>query len=180
MSILRDHYLQKVVPALMKEFGYRNVMQVPRIKKVMVHVGAGEAAQDPKQIEPIMDDLAMITGQRSVISKAKRAISNFRLRKGMIVGARVTMRGERAYHFLERFFNFAAPQIRDFRGFSPNSFDGRGAYTLGVGEQLIFPEVEREKVKKIFGMDITIVTTAKRDDEARALLGHLGMPFRKE
>jgi large subunit ribosomal protein L5 len=180
VSILRDHYREKVVPALMKEFGYLNVMQVPHIKKVMVHVGAGEAAQDPKQIEPIMDDLAVITGQRPVISKAKRAISNFRLRKGMIVGARVTMRGERAYHFLERFFNFAAPQIRDFRGFSPNSFDGRGAYTLGLREQLIFPEVEREKVKKVFGMDITIVTTAKRDDEARALLGHLGMPFRKE
>ncbi len=180
MSILRDHYREKVVPALMKEFGYRNVMQVPRIKKVVVHVGAGEAAQDSKQIEPIVEDLAMITGQRPCISKAKKAISNFRLRKGMVVGAHVTLRGERAYHLLERFFNFAAPQIRDFRGFSPNSFDGRGAYTLGLREQLIFPEIERDKVKKVFGMDVTIVTTAKRDDEARALLGHLGMPFRKE
>lgn len=180
MSILRDHYRKKVVTALKKEFGYRNVMQVPRIKKVVVHVGAGEAAQDSKLIEPIVADLAMITGQRPSITRAKRAISNFRLRKGMIVGAHVTLRGERAYHFLERFFNFAATQIRDFRGFSTNSFDGRGAYTLGLREQLIFPEIERDKVKKIFGMDVTIVTTAKRDDEARALLGHLGMPFRKE
>ena len=180
MSILRDHYREKVVPALMKEFGYRSVMQVPRIKKVVVHVGAGEASQDSKQIEPIVEDLAMITGQRPCISKAKKAISNFRLRKGMVVGAHVTLRGERAYHLLERFFNFAAPQIRDFRGFSPNSFDGRGAYTLGLREQLIFPEIERDKVKNVFGMDVTIVTTAKRDDEARALLGHLGMPFRKE
>jgi large subunit ribosomal protein L5 len=180
MSVLKDHYRDKVVPVLMKEFSYKNVMQVPRVKKVVVHVGAGEASQDSKQIEPVIADLTRITGQRPAISKAKRAISNFRLREGMIVGARVTLRGERAYHFMERFFNFAAPQIRDFRGFSPNSFDGRGAYTLGLREQLIFPEIERDKVKKVIGMDITIVTTAKRDDEARALLGYLGMPFRKE
>lgn len=180
MSVLRDYYRSKVIPTLVKEFGYKNVMQVPRVEKVIVHVGAGEASQDSKQIEPVLDDLARITGQRPVITRAKKAISNFRLRKGMIVGARVTLRGERAYHFLERFFNFAAPQIRDFRGFSPNSFDGRGSYTVGIKEQLIFPEVERDKVKKIFGMDISIVTTAEKDDEARALLGHLGMPFRKE
>ncbi|MBN2380258.1 50S ribosomal protein L5 [candidate division WOR-3 bacterium] len=180
MSLMRDLYREKIVPALMKEFGYQNRMQVPRIKKVVIHVGAGEASQDPKQIEPIVQDLSMITGQRPVITKARKAISNFRLRKGMTVGARVTLRGERAYHFLERFFHFAAPQIRDFRGFSDNSFDGRGGYTLGLREQLIFPEVERDKVKKIFGMDITIVTSAERDDEAKELLANLGMPFRKE
>jgi len=180
MSVMRDQYRQKIIPALMKEFGYKNKMQVPRVKKVVVHVGAGEASQDAKQIEPIINDLSMITGQRPVVTKARKAISNFRLRQGMTVGARVTLRGERAYHFLERFFNFAAPQIRDFRGFPQNSFDGRGGYSLGLKEQLIFPEIERDKVKKIFGMDITILTTAERDDEARALLENLGMPFRKE
>lgn len=180
MSVLKDTYREKIVPTLVKEFGYRNVMQVPRVTKVIVHVGAGEASQDTKQIEPVVQDLAIITGQRPVITKAKKAISNFRLRKGMTVGARVTLRGERAYHFLERFLNFAAPQIRDFRGFSPDSFDGRGSYTLGLKEQLIFPEISRDKIKRVFGMDITIVTTAKHDDEARALLGYLGMPFRKE
>ncbi|MBD3284953.1 50S ribosomal protein L5 [candidate division WOR-3 bacterium] len=180
MSVMRELYTKKVVPTLMKTFGYKNRMQVPRLKKVVVHVGAGEASQDAKQIEPVVKDLSMITGQRPVISKARKAISNFRLRKGMTVGAKVTLRGERAYHFLERFFNFAAPQIRDFRGFPENSFDGRGGYTLGIKEQLIFPEIERDKVKKVFGMDITIVTTAERDDEARALLENLGMPFRKE
>jgi large subunit ribosomal protein L5 len=180
MSVLRDNYREKIVPTLVKEFDYKNVMQVPRVEKVIVHVGAGEASQDAKQIEPIVEDLSRITGQKPVITKAKKAISNFRLRKGMTVGARVTLRGERAYHFLEKFFNFAAPQIRDFRGFSPDSFDGRGSYTLGLKEQLIFPEIERDKIKKIFGMDITIVTTAKHDDEARALLGYMGMPFRKE
>lgn len=180
MSVLRDLYREKVIPTLQKEFGYRNIMQVPKIKKVVVHVGAGEASQDSKLIDPIVDDLAKITGQKPVITKAKKAISNFRLRKGMVVGARVTLRGERAFHFLERFFNFAAPQIRDFRGFATDSFDGRGSYTMGLREQLIFPEIERDKVKKVFGMDITIVTTAKHDDETRALLGYLGMPFRKE
>lgn len=180
MSTLRDLYREKVVRTLIKQFDYKNVMQVPRIRKVVVHVGAGEASQDPKVLEPIVEDLAMITGQRPVITKAKKAISNFRLRKGMTVGARVTLRGERAYHFLERFLNFAAPQIRDFRGFSPNAFDGRGSYNLGLKEQLIFPEIERDKIKKVFGMDITIVTTAEHDDEARALLENLGMPFRKE
>ncbi len=180
MSILRDLYREKIVPTMRKQFGYKNVMQVPRISKVVVHVGAGEASQDPKILEPIVEDMALITGQRPVVTKAKKAISNFRLRKGMTVGARVTLRGERAFHFLERFFNFAAPQIRDFRGFSPDAFDGRGSYNLGLKEQLIFPEIERDKIKKVFGMDITIVTTAKHDDEARALLEHMGMPFRKE
>ncbi len=180
MNMMRKLYKEKVAPSLMKEFGYSNIMQVPRIKKVIVHVGAGEASQDSKQIEPVVAELGNITGQRPVITKARKAISNFRLRKGMIVGARVTLRGDRAFNFLEKFFHFAAPQIRDFRGFQPNSFDGRGSYTLGLKEQLIFPEIERDKIKKVFGMDITIVTTAKHDDEARSLLSHLGMPFRKE
>jgi len=178
--LLKETYRKEVVSKMMKKFKYKNPHQVPRIRKVIVHVGEGEAARDPKILDSIMEDLALITGQRPVITRAKRAISNFRIKKGMPVGCKVTLRGDRMYFFLEKFINFAAPRIRDFRGFSPNSFDGRGCYNLGLDEQLIFPEIEKDKVKRVFGMDITIVTDAKTDEEAKALLEMMGMPFRKE
>ncbi len=178
--LLKEFYKKEVVPKMMKKFKYKNPHQVPRIEKIVVHVGEGEASREPKILDSIMEELALITGQKPVITRAKKAISNFRIRKGMPVGCKVTLRGDRMYFFLEKFINFAAPRIRDFRGFSPNSFDGRGSYTLGLDEQLIFPEIERDKVKRVFGMDITIVTNAKTDEEAKALLEMMGMPFRKE
>lgn len=176
---LKELYKTKVVKKLMERFNYKNIHQVPRILKVVINVGAGEAVQDPKILEVISEDLALITGQRPIITRARKAISAFKLRAGMPIGVKVTLRGNRMYEFLDRFFNFAAPRIRDFRGFSVNSFDGRGGYTLGISEQTIFPEIEMAKVKKVFGMDITILTNARHDDEAKALLEELGMPFQR-
>jgi len=180
MARLANEYRNRILNNLKKRFGYKNIYQIPRLQKVMVNVTAGEAIPDPKILEIITDDIGEITGQRPIITRAKRAISAFKLRKGMPIGVKVTLRGNRMFEFLDRFFNFATPRIRDFRGFQTDSFDGRGNYSLGISEQIIFPELEASKIKKVFGMDITFVTTAKHDDEAKALLEELGMPFRKE
>lgn len=176
---LKELYLNKIIPTLIKRFGYKNKHQVPRLVKVVINVTTKEAVSDSKVLDVIADDLAMITGQRPVRTYAKRAISAFRIRKGMPLGVKVTLRGERMYEFIDRFFNLAAPKIRDFRGFSLDSFDGRGGYSVGVNEQVIFPEIEVAKVKKVFGMTIAFQTTAKHDDEARGLIEELGMPFAK-
>ncbi|HDR00179.1 MAG TPA: 50S ribosomal protein L5 [candidate division WOR-3 bacterium] len=177
---LKQAYREQVVPALTKEFGYGNVHQVPKLLKVVVNVTTKDAVTDAKVLNVIADDLAMITGQRPVKTHARRAISAFKIRQGMPLGVKVTLRGERMYEFIDRFFSFAAPQIRDFSGFSVDSFDGRGGYSLGLTEQLVFPEVEASKVQKIFGMNITFQTNARHDDEARALLAALGLPFRRK
>ncbi len=174
---LHEKYKTDVVPALQKEFGYTNVMAVPRIVKVVINMGLGEAVQNPKGLENAVADLAKIAGQKPVITKAKKSIATFKLREGMNIGTMVTLRGARMYEFLDRFMNLALPRIRDFRGVSAKSFDGRGNYSIGVKEQLIFPEIDYDKVDKVRGMDITIVTTAKTDEEARALLKNMGMPF---
>jgi large subunit ribosomal protein L5 len=175
---LRDAYQEKVVPALMKEFGYTNVMQVPRLERVVLNVGMGEAIQNVKLLESAVTELGTITGQKPVVTKAKKAIAGFKLRQGLPIGAKVTLRSRRMYEFFDRLVSLALPRIRDFRGVSPKAFDGRGNYTLGLKEQLIFPEIKYDEVASIHGMDITIVTTAKTNDEGRALLKHLGMPFR--
>ncbi len=178
-SRLKKQYQDKVVPALNAQFEYGNRHQVPRLTKVVINVTTKEAVQDVKVLDLIAADLALISGQRPVRTYARRAIAAFKIRQGMPLGVKVTLRGERMYEFIDRFFNFATPQIRDFQGFSPDSFDGRGGYSLGLSEQLVFPEVEASKVKKVFGMNITFDTTARHDDEARALLAALGLPFRK-
>ena len=175
---MRETYLQKVVPALMKEFGYKNVMQVPKLERIVLNVGMGEAIQNVKLLESAAGELGLITGQKALITKAKKAIATFKLRQGMPIGTKVTLRSRRMWEFLDRLVTLALPRIRDFRGVSPKSFDGRGNYTLGLKEQLIFPEIQYDEVASIHGMDITIVTTAKTNDEGRALLKHLGMPFR--
>ncbi|MEO0116633.1 MAG: 50S ribosomal protein L5 [candidate division WOR-3 bacterium] len=175
---LKELYRKKIVKNLMAKFGYKNIHQVPRLEKIVINVGAGEAISDPKILEAISEDLMTITGQKPIITRAKGAVSAFKLKKGMPIGVKVTLRRDRMYEFLDRFLNFACPRIRDFRGFSPDSFDGRGNYNLGISEQLIFPELDVAKVKKVFGMDIAFVTTAKRDDEAKALLEEFGMVFR--
>jgi large subunit ribosomal protein L5 len=177
---LLKEYRERIIPTLMKKFGYKNPMQVPKLEKIVINVAAGEAISDPKILDIISEDLSLITGQKPMIVRAKRSVSAFKLRKGMPIACKVTLRGYRMYEFLDRFLNFAAPRIRDFRGFDPNSFDTRGNYNLGISEQVIFPEIDASKVKKIFGMDIAIVTTAKKDDEAKALLEELGMVFKKE
>ncbi len=164
----------------MERFKYKNPLQAPRLKKIVINVGLGEAVSDSKVIDLVKKDLATITGQLPVPTRAKRPISNFRIRKGMIIGLKVTLRRKRMYEFYDRFINFVAPRIRDFRGFSPDSFDGRGNYTLGLSEQTVFPEIEYDKVKMIFGMDITFVTTAETDEEARALFEEMGFPFAKK
>lgn len=176
---LHEKYIAEVVPALQKEFEYKNVMAVPRVVKVVVNMGLGESIQNPKSLEHAVGDLTKIVGQKPVITKAKKSIATFKLRQGMNIGTMVTLRGRRMYEFLDRFMSLALPRIRDFRGVSPKSFDGRGNYSIGIKEQLIFPEIEYDKVDKVRGMDITIVTTAKTDEEARALLKKLGMPFRE-
>ena len=176
---LKKKYREEVIPELMKRFKYKNPMQAPRLEKIVVNCGAGEIARDGKLMEIIMNDLAIITGQKPQIRRAKKSVSNFKIRKGMPVGLRVTLRGDRMYEFLERLISVAIPRIRDFRGLSPDSFDGRGNYTFGVTEQLIFPEIEYDKVQSVFGMDITLVTTAKTDEEGRELLKLLGMPFKR-
>ena len=175
MARLRDYYVKDVAPALMKKFGYKSVMQIPKLDKIVVNVASGEAGSNSKMMDAILSDLSKITGQKPVITKAK----NFKLREGMNVGAKVTLRGERMYEFLDRFFNVALPRVRDFRGINPNSFDGRGNYSVGIKEQLIFPEIDYDKIDKIRGMDITFITTAKTDEEARELLTLMGAPFEK-
>jgi large subunit ribosomal protein L5 len=175
---LRLRFEQEIKPALMKEFELRNPMAVPRLHKVVVNMGLGEATQNAKLLDPASNDLAQITGQKPVITRAKKSIAAFKVRAGMPIGAMVTLRGDRMYEFLDRLINVALPRVRDFRGVSTKSFDGRGNYTLGLRDQLIFPEIDYSKVDKLKGMNVTIVTTAGSDDQARALLRHLGMPFR--
>ncbi|ACI19021.1 50S ribosomal protein L5 [Dictyoglomus thermophilum] len=179
MEVLKQKYIQEVVPAMMKKFGYKNPMAVPKIEKIVVNIGVSEAVQNPGAIEAAARDLAIITGQRPIVRKARKSIANFHLRKGMPIGVKVTLRGERMYAFLYKLINLALPRVRDFSGVSPNSFDGRGNYSLGLKEQLVFPEIEYDKIDRIRGMDITIVTTAKTDEEAKELLALLGMPFKK-
>ena len=176
---LRHHYKNNVIPALTKEFGYKNVMAVPKIEKVSVNIGLGEATQNPKLMDGAVNELATIAGQKPVITKAKKSIAAFKLREGMSIGTMVTLRGDRMYEFLDRLMNVALPRVRDFRGVSTKSFDGRGNYTLGVKDQLIFPEIDYNKVEKIKGMNISITTTADTDAEGLALLRHMGMPFRQ-
>jgi large subunit ribosomal protein L5 len=179
MSRLAENYKSDVAPGLHKQFGYDSTMAVPRVDKVIVNMGVGDAIQEPKVLDAAMDELATITGQRPSITRARKSIANFKLRTGMAIGCRVTLRGVRMWEFLDRLMNLALPRVRDFRGVSAKAFDGRGNYTLGIREQLIFPEVNMSKVQKIQGMNVCIVTTAKTDEEARALLSALGMPFRK-
>ena len=176
---LRAHYQQSVVPALVKEFGYKNVMAVPKIQKVSVNIGLGEATQNAKLMDGAVNELGQIAGQKPVVTKAKKSIAAFKLREGMSIGAMVTLRGDRMYEFLDRLMNVALPRVRDFRGVSAKSFDGRGNYTLGVRDQLIFPEIDYNKVEKVKGMNISITTSAKSDAEGLALLRHMGMPFRQ-
>jgi large subunit ribosomal protein L5 len=176
---LKTHYLERVVPALKEKFGYRNVMQVPKIEKVVINCGFGRAEDRKAAAEEVVREIGLITGQRPVLTRSKKAISNFKLRAGDTIGATVTLRGRRMYEFLDRFLRIAIPTIRDFRGVSPKSFDGRGNYTMGIQDQSIFPEIELDKVKRTTGFDVTIVTSAPRDEEAKELLGLMGMPFRR-
>ena len=178
-SALKEKYRQEVAPALQKEFGYKNVMQVPNVAKIVVNIGMGEVIQNAKAMDFAVADLAAITGQRPVITRAKRSVAAFKLREGMQIGCMVTLRGDRMYYFLEKVINVALPRIRDFHGISPDAFDGRGNYTLGLREQLVFPEIDYDKIDKLRGMEISIVTTAQSDQEGRRLLALLGMPFRK-
>ena len=179
MAKLKEMYKAEVAPALMKKFNYKSVMQIPKIDKVIINVGCGEARENPKAIDAVIRDLGLITGQKAVVCNAKKSVANFKLREGMPNGVKVTLRGEKMYEFLDRFFNLALPRVRDFRGINPNSFDGRGNYSMGVKEQLIFPEIEYDKIDKVRGMDICIVTTAPTDEEARELLTLMGAPFTK-
>ena len=180
MNILHERYKNEIVPALRKSFDFKNIMQVPRIEKVVVNIGLGEALDNPKALEAAVSDLTIITGQKPVTNKARKSIANFKLREGRLIGTKVTLRGERMWSFLDRLVNTALPRVRDFRGVSANAFDGRGNYTLGLRDQLIFPEIEYDKIDKLRGMEVTIVTTAQNDDQARALLQMLGMPFSKK
>ncbi len=179
MPRLLDKYKKDIVPALMRDFGYKNVMQVPKITKVSVNMGLGEAVQNPKIIDACLEELAALTGQKPVITRSKKAIAGFKLRAGLPIGIAVTLRRDRAFEFLDRLMSLALPRVRDFRGISPKGFDGRGNFTLGLKEQIIFPEINYDKVQKVKGMNITVVTTAQTDDEAKKLLDYLGMPFRK-
>jgi large subunit ribosomal protein L5 len=180
MNVMKERYLKEISPALMKSLGLTNVMQVPRISKVVINIGMGEAMDNPKALDAAVIDLTAITGQKPVITKARKSIANFKLREGRAIGTAVTLRGEKMWAFLDRLMNIVLPRVRDFRGVSSESFDGRGNYTLGLREQIIFPEIEYDKVDKVRGMEITIVTTAPSDDQAAALLQMLGMPFRKD
>jgi len=176
---LKERFDKEVRPALMKELGFKNPMQVPRLDKIVVNMGLGEAINNGKIIDASVEQLAQITGQKPVITKARKSIANFKLRQGQSIGAMVTLRGDRAYEFLDRLLNIALPRVRDFKGVSPKAFDGKGNYTLGVREQIIFPEINYDKIEKIKGLNVTIVTTARSDEEGRALLRHMGMPFRQ-
>lgn len=179
MSTLSNEYKKSIAPALMTKFGYKSVMQIPKLEKVVINVGCGEAKDNAKAIDAVIADLGLITGQKAVVCRAKKSVANFKLRTGMPIGAKVTLRGERMYEFIERLFSAALPRVRDFRGINPDSFDGRGNYAMGVKEQLIFPEIEYDKIDKVRGMDIIIVTTANTDEEARELLTLMGAPFAK-
>ncbi len=180
MSRLAEMYKKDVAPALMKKFEFKSPMQIPKVDKIVVNVGAGEAKDNAKAIDNIINDLGIITGQKAVATIAKKSVANFKLRQGMKIGAKVTLRGERMYEFMDRLFNLALPRVRDFKGINPNAFDGRGNYSLGLKEQLIFPEIEYDKIDKIRGMDIVFVTTATNDEQARELLTLMGAPFAKE
>ena len=177
MPNLKKKYQDEVAPALMQKFGYKSVMQIPRLDKIVVNCGCGEARDNSKVLEAVVSDLTTITGQKAIITKAKKSVANFKLREGMNIGAKVTLRGDRMWEFLDRLFNVALPRVRDFRGINPNAFDGRGNYAMGIKEQLIFPEIEYDKIDKIRGMDIVITTTAQTDEEAKELLTLIGAPF---
>lgn len=179
MARLRDEYKSNIAPALMKKFGYESVMQIPKLDKVVINVGCGEARDNSKVIDAIIEDLRKITGQQPVTCKAKKSVANFKVREGMPIGVKVTLRGEKMYEFVDRLFSAALPRVRDFRGINPNSFDGRGNYSMGIKEQLIFPEIEYDKIDKVRGMDIIFVTTANTDEESRELLTLMGAPFAK-
>ncbi len=179
MARLKETYKNDIAPALMKKFGYKSVMQIPKLDKVVINVGCGEARDNPKVMDAIVNDLSAITGQRPIICKARKSVANFKLREGMNIGAKVTLRGDRMYVFVDRLFNVALPRVRDFRGINANSFDGRGNYSMGLKEQLIFPEIDYDKIDKVRGMDICFVTTATTDEEARELLTLMGAPFEK-
>ena len=176
---LKEFYISEITPQLMKKFGYKSVMQVPKLDKIVVSVTSGEIKENSKVLDAIINDLKQITGQTPVVCKARKSVANFKLREGMDIGAKVTLRGDRMYEFLDRFFNLALPRVRDFRGINPNSFDGRGNYSIGIKEQLIFPEIEYDKIDKVRGMDIGFITTANTDEEGRELLTLLGAPFAK-
>lgn len=180
MARLKDKYVQEIAPALQQKFNYKNVMQIPKLEKVVINMGVGEAIQNSKAIDSAVSDLTKIAGQKPVVTRAKKSIAAFKLREGMPIGTKVTLRGERMYEFVDRLMNVSLPRVRDFRGVSSKSFDGRGNYTLGIKEQLIFPEIEYDQIDKLRGMDIVFVTTAKTDEEARELLGMLGMPYHHE
>ncbi|MCH5185294.1 MAG: 50S ribosomal protein L5 [Oscillospiraceae bacterium] len=177
MTRMLEKYNKDVAPALMQKFEYKSPMQIPKLEKIVINIGMGEARDNPKAIDAAMNDLAAITGQKPIVTKAKKSVANFKLREGMNIGCKVTLRSDRMYEFLDRLFNVALPRVRDFRGINPNAFDGRGNYSMGVKEQLIFPEIDYDKIDKIRGMDIIIVTTAKTDEEARELLTLMGAPF---
>ena len=177
MNKMQELYIKEIAPALLKSFGFKNVMQVPRLEKIVLNIGLGESMDNPKALEAAVADLALVTGQKPVQTKARKSIANFKLREGRVIGTKVTLRGPRMWAFFDRLVNIALPRVRDFRGISPNAFDGRGNYTLGIKDQLVFPEIEYDKIDKLRGMEVTIVTTAQTDDEARALLRQLGMPF---
>lgn len=179
MSRLKDTYKNEIVDAMMKKFEYKNVMEVPKLDKVVVNMGVGEAKDNAKALESAVKDMETVTGQKAVLTKAKKSVANFKIREGMAIGCKVTLRGERMYEFVDRLINLALPRVRDFRGVNPNAFDGRGNYALGIKEQLIFPEIEYDKIDKVRGMDVIFVTTAKTDEEARELLTQFNMPFTK-
>lgn len=177
MDRLKEKYLNEVAPALTEQFGYKNVMEIPKIEKVIINMGVGEAVGNPKVLDAAVNDMTLISGQKPVLTRAKKSLAAWKLREGMPIGAKVTLRGDRMYKFMDKFMNVALPRVRDFRGVSPKAFDGRGNYSMGLKEQLIFPEIEYDKIDKIRGMNIIVVTTAKTDEEARALLKLMGMPF---
>ena len=179
MARLKEQYVNEIAPALMKKFGYKNVMQIPKLDKVVINVACGEAKENSKVIDAVINDLSAITGQKPIVCKAKKSVANFKLREGMPIGVKVTLRSDKMYEFVDRLFNVAFPRVRDFKGISANSFDGRGNYSTGIKEQLIFPEIEFDKVDKVRGMDINFITTAKTDEEAKELLTLLGAPFAK-
>ena len=180
MSRLKDQYQNEIVDALVKKFGYKNVMQVPKLEKVVVNMGVGEAKENAKLLDAAVSDMETITGQKAIVTRAKHSVANFKIREGMPIGCKVTLRGDKMYEFVDRLINLALPRVRDFRGVNPNAFDGRGNYALGIKEQLIFPEIEYDKVDKVRGMDVIFVTTAKTDEEARELLTLFNMPFAKQ
>ncbi len=179
MARIRDMYTSEIAPALMQQFGYKSVMQIPKLDKVVINVGVGDAKENSKAIDAVIKDISAITGQKPVPTYARKSVANFKVRQGMKIGVKVTLRGERMYEFVDRLFNLALPRVRDFKGINPNAFDGRGNYSLGLKEQLLFPEIEYDKVEKIRGMDICFVTTAQNDEEARELLRRMGAPFAK-